>query len=180
MRLLSHMNVIIRDMADPESNSPPGRARAKDSRDPLGRMRVYQLARALIQDAWNDAEIIRHNPITVEVAGQLYSAVTSIEANISEGYSRSSGRDRARIFEYALGSTRESMTWYNASQKVLDGDVVTDRLDRLEEIRRLLLAIVPRERDRLIRPVRIPPIQSENEGVCEVQSANRSRPELRT
>ena len=90
--------------------------------------------------------------MTEKVSGQLYAAVGSIAANLGEGYSRSSGRDRARIFEYALGSVRESMSWYESAEPVLSAEVVRERLDRLEEIRRLLLAIIPRERDRLIRP----------------------------
>jgi len=115
-------------------------------------MRAYQLARGLVSDSWTDADKLRHHIVTEKIAGQLYTAVCSIEANISEGYSRSSGRDRARLFEYALGSVRESMTWYRSAEPLLGEDAVNDRLDRLEEIRRLLLAIIPRERDRLIRP----------------------------
>jgi four helix bundle protein len=115
-------------------------------------MRAYQLARALLADCWTDAERLRHHRVTEKIAGQLYAAVGSIAANLGEGYSRSSGRDRARIFEYALGSVRESMTWYESAKPVLSADVVDERLDSLEEIRRLLLAIIPRERDRLIRP----------------------------
>jgi four helix bundle protein len=76
-------------------------------------------------------------------------------ANIAEGYSRSSGRDRARIFEYALGSARECMAWYESAEPVLSATIVRERLDTLEEIRRLLLAIIPRERDRLIRPTKL-------------------------
>lgn len=115
-------------------------------------MRAYQLARVLATDSWIDAERLRHHPVTEKVSGQLYTAVGSIAANLGEGYSRSSGRDRARIFEYALGSVRESITWYRSAEPVLGAEIVTDRLDKLEEIRRLLLAIIPRERGRLIRP----------------------------
>jgi four helix bundle protein len=115
-------------------------------------MRAYQLARSLLADAWGDAEQLRHHRVTEKVAGQLYTAVGSIAANIGEGYARSSGRDRARIFEYALGSVRESMTWYEAAIPLLGADLVGGRLSKLEEVRRLLLAIIPRERDRLIRP----------------------------
>ena len=89
------------------------------------------------------------------MSGQLYAAVGSVMANIAEGYSRSSGRDRARIFEYALGSVRESMTWYRSAEPVLGAGVACGRLDTLEEIRRLLLAIIPRERSRLIRPAKL-------------------------
>src|SRR6266542_2713542 len=102
------------------------------SYDPITRMRVYQIATALLPEAYQDAKLLRADPITSEIAGQLYAAVSSIEGHIGEGYSRSSGRDRARIFEYALGSVRESMTWYRSAKPVLGEATVNDRLARLE------------------------------------------------
>ena len=124
---------------------------ADTSHDPLARMRVFELATLLGPDCFEDAQALSANPITKGIAGQLYAAVGSISANISEGYSRSSGKDRARIFECALGSVRESMSWYKSSEPVLGGAVVKDRRDRLEEMRRLLLAIIPRERGRAMK-----------------------------
>ena len=121
------------------------------SQDPLNRMRVYQLAGELMPDAFNDAKTVLSEPVTEKIAPQLYAAVCSIEANISEGYSRSSGKERAHIFEYALGSVRESMSWYRSSVRVLGETIVTDRRDRLEEMRRMLLAIIPRERGRAMK-----------------------------
>lgn len=121
------------------------------SHDPLGRMRVYQLACDLVPDSFADAKALQAEPITAENAGQLYAAVCSIAAHISEGYSRSSGKDRARIFEYALGSVRESMNLYRSSEPVLGEPKVKDRRDRLEEMRRLLLAIIPRERGKSMK-----------------------------
>jgi len=118
-------------------------------------MRVYQLACELLTDCWTDAVELRDQPVTTKICGQLYAAVGSIAANIGEGYSRSSGRDRVRIYEYALGSARESMSWYRSAEPILGGELVKAGLDTLEEIRRLLLAIIPRERDRLIRPTNI-------------------------
>src|ERR1035437_10479927 len=44
---------------------------------------------------------------------QLTRAVGSISANIAEGYSRASVADRLRFYEYALGSTREAIAWYD-------------------------------------------------------------------
>lgn len=120
--------------------------------DPLSRMQAYRLARELLKKCWTDAERIKHHEVTQKVSAQLYAAIGSIAANLAEGYSRSSGKDRARIFEYALGSVRESMTWYYAVEPVLGQHVVNERLDKLEQIRRLLLAIIPRERNHLVRP----------------------------
>jgi four helix bundle protein len=127
------------------------RVSADDSQDPLNRMRVFQLAAELIPDCFGDARVVRADPITEEIAGQLYAAVCSIEANISEAYSRSSGKDRAARFEYALGSVRESMSWYKSATPVLGEGTVRDRRDRLEEIRRMLLAIIPRERGKTMK-----------------------------
>ena len=115
-------------------------------------MRTYQLAYQLRPACLEDAEVIRQNPLTDKIAAQLYTAVGSIPANIVEGYSRSSGRDRARIFEYALGSARESIEWYESSKHLLERDTFDDRIQVLNEIARLLLAVIPRERERTIRP----------------------------
>lgn len=129
------------------------RPTAASSHDPLARMRVHQIVVALIPDCFKDSEKLIEHPITVEIAPQLYAAVGSIAVNIAEGYSRSSGRDRVRFYEYALGSVRESMKWYRCGQPVLGDECATDRLDRLEEMRRLLLATIPRERGRTIRKI---------------------------
>lgn len=124
--------------------------------DPLERMRVYQLAKELVEDGFPDAEVLRAHPITKEIAGQLYTAIGSIAANIREGYYRSSGKDRARIFEYALGSAGESEEWYDAGEPVLGSERTGHRRKVLREIQRMLKAIIPRERGRLIRPHRPP------------------------
>jgi hypothetical protein len=42
------------------------------SRDPLGRMRVYQLASELVPDAFQDATALKAELITEKLAGQLY------------------------------------------------------------------------------------------------------------
>src|SRR6478672_3271092 len=115
-------------------------------------MRAYRLACGLIRESWHDAEKLTHHRAMEKVSSQLYTAVGSIAANLAEGYAHSSGKDRARIFEYALGSARESSSWYQAAKPVLGAELVEKRVEKLDEIRRMLLAIIPRERERLIRP----------------------------
>ena len=60
-------------------------------------MRVYQIAKDLLNSAWFDAKTLSGDPITQQMSGQMYAAIGSICANITEGYSRSSGTDRARF-----------------------------------------------------------------------------------
>ena len=108
-------------------------------------MAVYRLSLFLLNLAWEDARQL-DSGITRPLAGQLYRAVASIPANIAEGYGRLSGRDRARFYEYALGSTREAIVWYRACRRMLGEEVARHRIDALTEIRRLLLVITPAER----------------------------------
>jgi four helix bundle protein len=90
-------------------------------------------------------------PLTRETATQLYGAIGSARANLAEGYGRSAGRERARFFEYALGPARESREWYVHARHVLGEPRVLRRTVILDEIVRMLLAIIPRERERAIR-----------------------------
>lgn len=114
--------------------------------DPLWKMKVYRLALFVGELAWHDATKLMADSRTVSLADQLLRATGSIGANIAEGYSRRSGKDRARFYEYALGSTRESRHWYQVARHVLSDKVVEHRLKLLAEISRLLLSIIPQER----------------------------------
>jgi four helix bundle protein len=87
----------------------------------------------------------------VSLADQLYRATGSISANISEGYSRASGKDQARFYEYALGSARESRDWYFKSRYILGAAVNHHRIDFLAEVIRQLLMMVPKYRGQHIK-----------------------------
>lgn len=45
--------------------------------DPLFRMREYKLATDLMEVAWGDSKLLRAEPVTERIAGQLYAAVAS-------------------------------------------------------------------------------------------------------
>jgi four helix bundle protein len=122
----------------------PGELRA----DPIWRVTAYRLALYAVELGWNDARVLDSKRVTRPIGSQLYRALGSIPANIAEGYSRSSGLDRARHFEYGLGSVRESTCWYFAASPVLGRDVLQRRDPTLSQIRRLLLASIPIERQR--------------------------------
>src|SRR5687767_2569757 len=107
-------------------------------------MRVYRLACYAGDVGWADVRVLATDPTTAEIAAQLLRALGSVRANLAEGYSRSAGRDRARLFEYALGSARESREWYYHVRPVLGNSVIRTRISTLEEIARMLLAIIPR------------------------------------
>jgi hypothetical protein len=76
--------------------------------------------------------------------------VGSVGANITEGYSRGTGQDRARFYEYSLGSARESSNWYFDARHLLTQRVATHRLRLLAEITRLLLTMIPNQRGKYL------------------------------
>jgi four helix bundle protein len=114
--------------------------------DSLWKMEAYRLALFATDLGWHDVTKLAGDRRTLDLAGQLYRALGSIEANISEGYSRGSGKDRARFYEYALGSARESRGWYYKGRHVLGDSVTAHRLQLLTQIVCLLLAMVPDQR----------------------------------
>lgn len=111
--------------------------------DPLWNQEAYRLSLFAADLGWHDTTKLFRDGRTRKLAGQLYDAVGSIGANISEGYSRGYQKDRARFYEYALGSARESRTWYFDGRHVLGEIVSKHRIKLHTQIIRLLLKMVP-------------------------------------
>lgn len=118
------------------------------SGDLLWKMKVYRLSLFLSDLAWKDIKVISKNKIMISLCDQLYRATGSICANIEEGYSKKSNFDRARYFEYALGSARESRGWYYRARHNFDREIYKNRLALLTDIIKLLLRMIPAERKR--------------------------------
>lgn len=119
--------------------------------DSLWKMSAYRLALFLADVGWHDVTKLMQDRRTIGLSDQLYRSLGSISANLAEGYSRGTGKDRARFYEYALGSARESRDWYFKGRHVLGETVVQHRLQLLAEIIRLLLTMTSRQRGHVLR-----------------------------
>jgi len=113
--------------------------------DPLWSMTAYRLSLFASDLCWPDIQKLRKARL-YHLVDQLYDSVGGIGAQIAEGYSRKTGKDRARFYEYALGSAREGRDWYYKSRHVLGAEVTAHRLALHARIIRLLMAMVPDER----------------------------------
>ena len=87
--------------------------------DALWKMAVYRHSLFSCDLGWHDVTRLQQDHRTIGVSDQLYRSLGSISANIAEGYSRGTGKDRARFYEYALGSARESRNWYFVGRQIL-------------------------------------------------------------
>jgi four helix bundle protein len=114
-------------------------------------MEAYRLGLFIADVGWYDVTKLMQDRRTLGLSDQLYRALGSISANLAEGYSRGTGKDRARFYEYALGSARESRDWYYKGRHVLGETVTQHRLSLLAQITRLLLTMIPQQRGRILQ-----------------------------
>ena len=121
------------------------------TQDPLWKLEVYRMSLFASEIGWQYVTALYKNSLTRDLSSQLIRALDSISANIAEGYSRSTGKDRARFMEYALGSAREFRDWYYKSRRVLREEVVSHRINLLTQIVKILSVLVPTQRKKGIR-----------------------------
>jgi len=119
--------------------------------DPIWKLEVYRLA--LFADDIGSEDILRlsKEKLMFSVADQLHHSLGSISANLTDGYSRSKGLDRARYIEISLGSARESRDWYYKSRHVLPAEVIKHRMGLTTRIISMLAPMIPHQRKHAIR-----------------------------
>ena len=109
--------------------------------DALWKVEGYKLSLFLADLSWHDSqEILRVKYFSL--ADQLYRSSGSVSANISEGYSRISNKEKARFYEIALGSAREVRGWYFKSRHILNNEVCSERISLITKIIKLLLNMI--------------------------------------
>ncbi len=132
--------------------------------DSVWKAKAYRLALFAAELAWHDATKLLGDKRTISLADQLFRSVGGVSADVEEGYSRGTGRDRARFYEYGLGSAREGRGWYFKGRHILGEGVVSHRIELLTEVIKLLLAMIPDQRGTLLReeppPYGIPALPS--------------------
>ena len=119
--------------------------------DSVWKVTAYRLALFLSDLCWQDLLKLLQDKRTMTIADQLYRSVGSISANIAEGYSRVSGKDRAHYYQYSLGSTREAWDWYFKARFVLGEDIFKNRVNIVTEILSLLVKMISQQRGYLVR-----------------------------
>ena len=124
--------------------------------DSLWQVEAYRLGLFIADMSWYDVTQLMRDKRTLGLASQLYRAIGSISANIAEDYSRGTGKDRARFYEYALGSARESRDWYHKGRHVVGEGVTQHRLSLITQVIRLLLTMIPQQRGRTLREQQAP------------------------
>jgi four helix bundle protein len=129
--------------------------------DPIWRLPAYRIALFFSHIISEDVSQLLDAHCPGHIVGQLERSIDSVGVNISEGYSRFSGRERARYYEIALGSARESRDWYRRSASWLGNAAALERGLLLTRAIKVLMVAIPQERagsseDRIRRTIRKP------------------------
>ena len=114
--------------------------------DPIWRMTAYRISLFMADLVRLDALSLVHHGAPNHKVTQLESSVESVEANLSEGYSKFSGKERARFFEMALASAREARGWYRRSSQWLGTEEAAERRMLMTQVIKILTVAIPRER----------------------------------
>ena len=114
--------------------------------DPVWTVKAYRLALFAGDIGWPDVTKLSRDFRTRGLSGQLFDALGSIGGNVAEGYSRGYPKERARFYEFSLGSAREARHWYWQGRHILGPEVAAHRIAVMTDLIRLLLTMVPQQR----------------------------------
>jgi four helix bundle protein len=116
-------------------------------KDPIWQFKAYPKALLLFDLMWEDGEKLLRDARGREMVKQLVRSAGSITANIDEGFGRGVERgEYLQFLRYALGSARETRSWYYKSRRLLAADVVQHRMSLCSEIIALLVTVIKKRR----------------------------------
>ena len=95
---------------------------------------AYQKAQELFDLVIADMDVLRSDPKCYRLIAQQVASADSICSNIEEGYGRLSRTEYIRFLDIARGSARETRGRYERMKHWLSHDVITQRLELLDQI----------------------------------------------
>ena len=107
-------------------------------------LQIWQKASELLKFAVGDIESFPKKIGARQIADQLFRSVSSISANIAEGFGKRSRREFAQACVIARGETDESRNWYFQCRNLglLSSEIVEQRNALLIEIRKMISSFI--------------------------------------
>ena len=102
--------------------------------DRLESFGIYQVARRLFDDFWNDSEILGRDYRGRELSKQQIRSLDSICANMEEGFGRGFGKELPQHLKISRGEARESRGRYERCNHLLPSETIAQRVAALTHI----------------------------------------------
>jgi four helix bundle protein len=117
--------------------------------DPIWKFEAYPKSLFLYDLAWEDTDKLLKDVRGRKLAGQLIDSAGSVSANIDEGFGRGiESGEYIQFLRYALGSARETRSWYYKARRLLAAEAVRHRIALCGEIIALLVVTIKQRRAR--------------------------------
>ena len=112
----------------------------KDFRDLV----VWQKAMGLFENVVKDVEKFPQTEVARIISNQVLKSVTSMSANIAEGYGRRKGKEYEHYLYISRGSTNESIDWFEKLKRIkyISKEIFTEREKICGEIRAMLTTMI--------------------------------------
>jgi len=105
-----------------------------NSSDSLESFGIYQLARQLFEDFWNDSEILNKDFRGRELVKQQVRSLDSVCANMEEGFGCGFGKELPQHLKISRCEARESRGRYERCNNLLPPETITQRVSALSRI----------------------------------------------
>ncbi len=112
----------------------------KDFRD----LHVWNKAVELFEIAVKDINSFPNTEAAKIISNQVLRSISSISANIAEGFGRRHGKEYEHYLYIARGSANESLDWYEKLRRLgyIRDDVFSEREKACNEIRAMLTGMI--------------------------------------
>jgi four helix bundle protein len=111
---------------------------------------IWQKAHSLTLKTLNLPDCIKRSYSSDIIAKQLIRAVTSIGANIAEGYGRYEGKEYCRFLQISYGSANEVDNWLNVLKDsgMVQTETAMELIKDVDEIQRMLATTIKRIKEK--------------------------------
>lgn len=100
-------------------------------------LKVWQIGTELFEEVIKDVEKFPKTDVGRIIANQIIRSVSSITANIAEGYGRRKGKEFEHYLYVSRGSANETIDWHEKLKrlKYIDNAVFEEREKKCQQIR---------------------------------------------
>ncbi|MBI4765580.1 MAG: four helix bundle protein [Deltaproteobacteria bacterium] len=107
-------------------------------------LKVWQMAMELFMEVVRDVEAFPKTEVARIIANQILRSVSSITANIAEGYGRRKGKEFQHYLYIARGSANETIDWYEKLKRLgyIGEEIFEKRGGRCQELRAMLTKMI--------------------------------------
>ena len=118
--------------------TPAGRQRSRACAalpvTPLESFGIYKLARQVLDEFWDDSELLGKDYRGRELAKQQVRSLDSVCANIEDGFGRGFGKELPQHLKIARGEARESRGRYERCLRLLTSETIAKRTETFSRI----------------------------------------------